>query len=176
MMRPKRRDSSYQRAMLAAAGTPRASPFASRMRALPRTTMVVRTPHERSRSSALANSRRKRTPLHGIAENEIRIRCRQAIGGRKLLKVVIGHWTPPISQNGVTSSPRSLRLRCDGGHKKALYRAAGTAALWWALRPWTASGHRSIDRPVCRNGLFLWSVLAADRFDRTAARAGSPGG
>src|SRR5262245_8154149 len=30
--------------------------------ALPRTTMVVRTPHERSRSSALANSRRKRTP------------------------------------------------------------------------------------------------------------------
>ena len=57
-MRPKRRASSYQRAMLAAAGAPRASPFASRMRALPRTTMVVRTPHERSRSSALANSSR----------------------------------------------------------------------------------------------------------------------
>jgi hypothetical protein len=48
--------------MLAAPGAPRASPFASRMRALPKTTMVVRTPHERSRSSALANSKRKRTP------------------------------------------------------------------------------------------------------------------
>src|SRR5262245_8647052 len=58
-MRPKRRDSSYQCAMPAA---PCAWPFGSRMRALPRTTIVVRTPHWRSRSSALANSSRKRTP------------------------------------------------------------------------------------------------------------------
>src|SRR6516225_7897705 len=88
-MRPNRRASSYQRAMLAAAGAPRASPFASRMRALPRTTMVVRTPHERGEFQKIAD------PLHGIAEDEIRIRRRQAIGGRKLLQVVIGHWTPP---------------------------------------------------------------------------------
>src|SRR5262245_42955473 len=58
-MRPKRRDSSYQCDMPAA---PCAWPFGSRIRALPRTTIVVRTPHWRSRSSALANSSRKRTP------------------------------------------------------------------------------------------------------------------
>src|SRR5436190_24018444 len=94
-MRPKRRASSYQRAMLAAPGAPRASPFASRMRALPKTTMVVRTPHERSRFVGLGEFQEKAHPLHGIAENEIRVRCRQAIGGRKLLQVVIGHERPP---------------------------------------------------------------------------------
>src|SRR5215510_8957067 len=112
-MRPKRRASSYQRAMLPAAGAPRASPFASRMRALPRTTMVVRTPHERRPFVGLGEFQQKANPLHGIAENELRIRSRQAIGGRKLLQVVIGHERLPISQHevniGVTSSPRPLR-------------------------------------------------------------------
>jgi hypothetical protein len=84
----------------------------------------------------------------------------------------VGNLTTGFNSD-VTSSPQPLRSRCDGDHKKALYRAAGIAALRSALWPWTESGHRSIDRPVCRNGLFLWSVLAADRFDRIAARAGS---
>ena len=43
----------------------------------------------------LGEFQEKAHPLHGIAENEIRVRCRQAIGGRKLLQVVIGHERPP---------------------------------------------------------------------------------
>src|SRR5262249_17586099 len=72
------------------AGRPRraaSGPFACLMRALPKTTMVVRTPHARHRSSALANSRRKRTPCM----ESLRMKSRYdagAIGGRKLLKLV----------------------------------------------------------------------------------------
>jgi hypothetical protein len=33
----------------------------------------------------------KAHPLHGIAEEKVRVRCGQAIGGRKLLKLVVRH-------------------------------------------------------------------------------------
>src|SRR5262245_13244632 len=33
----------------------------------------------------------KAHPLHGIAEEKVRVRCGQAVGGRKLLKLVVRH-------------------------------------------------------------------------------------
>ena len=53
-MAPNSRAAAYQRGC--------GSGPSSRIRALPNTTMVERTPQVRSASSALANSSRKRTP------------------------------------------------------------------------------------------------------------------
>src|SRR5215510_134148 len=105
-MRPKRRDSSYQRAMLAA-GVAVCLPYARAAQDhdgradAPRTQPLV----------GLGEFQQKANPLHGIAENELRVRCRQAIGGRQLLQVVIRHCNAPDFTVGNLTD--RVQPRCD---------------------------------------------------------------
>jgi hypothetical protein len=47
----------------------------------------------------LGKLQHKADALHGVAQEEVHIRCGQAVGGGKLLRLVVGHWSPPDFQS-----------------------------------------------------------------------------